>query len=195
MYDSTTHGDGLANTKKGNSEYKTLTLSGGGIMRIQHYVIIGLLSIIVLLLGLDQLKTSDMTKIENVNPESINGDFRHLYSHGKKVSNPESLLYISGQIGMNKDGSLGKDCSEQLDIAWTNVDAILTDAGMSKSNIVEVFVFVNGAPQHDVERNKALYAESVVNYFGENVPAMSALVSAGLWTNDLCFEVKLTAAK
>jgi hypothetical protein len=66
---------------------------------------------------------------------------------------------------------------------------------MGKNNIIEVFVFINGAAGHDVEANKGLYAESVVAYFGDNVPAMSALVSAGLWVDELCFEFKLVAAK
>jgi enamine deaminase RidA (YjgF/YER057c/UK114 family) len=136
-----------------------------------------------------------MSVIENIRPESVHPEFGGLYVHAKKVSNPECLLYISGQVGVDKDGNFGKDCKEQLDIAWGNVDAILSDSGMSKSNIVEVFVFINGAPRHDVETNKGLYAESVLEYFGENVPAMSALVSSGLWIDDLCFEFKLTAAK
>ena len=136
-----------------------------------------------------------MTKTESIRPASIHAEFGNLYVHAKKVSNPECLLYISGQVGGDKDGNFGKDCKEQLEIAWANVDAILADAGMSKANIIEVFVFINGAAQHDVEANKGLYAESVLNYFAENVPVMSALVSAGLWVDDLCFEFKLTAAK
>jgi len=136
-----------------------------------------------------------MSAIEDIRPESVHAEFGGLYVHAKKVSNPECLLYISGQVGVDQDGNFGKDCKEQLEIAWGNVDAILSDAGMSKDNIVEVFVFINGAPGHDVEANKGLYAESVLEYFGENVPAMSALVSAGLWIDDFCFEFKLTAAK
>lgn len=136
-----------------------------------------------------------MSEIENIRPESVHPEFGGLYVHARKVSNPECLLYISGQVGVDKDGNFGKDCKEQLEIAWGNVDAILSEAGMGKSNIIEVFVFINGAPRHDVEANKALYAESVVEYFGENVPVMSALVSAGLWVDDLCFEFKLVAAK
>lgn len=151
--------------------------------------------------GLDQInhpagiEEISMTKIENIQPESVHPEFGGLYVHARKVTNPECLLYISGQVGVDKDGNFGKGCKEQLEIAWGNVDTILSEAGMSKSNIVEVFVFINGAPRHDVEANKALYAESVVEYFGENVPVMSALVSAGLWVDDLCFEFKLVAAK
>lgn len=136
-----------------------------------------------------------MSEIKNIRPKSVHAEFGDLYVHAKKVVNPECLLYISGQVGVDIDGNFGKDCKDQLEIAWGNVDAILSDSGMSKSNIVEVFVFINGAPRHDVEANKGLYAESVVEYFGENVPAMSALVSAGLWVDDLCFEFKLTAVK
>jgi enamine deaminase RidA (YjgF/YER057c/UK114 family) len=136
-----------------------------------------------------------MSEIKNIRPESIHAEFGGLYVHAKKVSDPECLLYISGQVGVKKDGSFGKDCREQLEIAWDNVNAILSDAGMSKSNIVDVFVFINGASGHDVEANKGLYAESVMEYFGENVPAMSALVSSGLWVDELCFEFRLTAAK
>ena len=136
-----------------------------------------------------------MSEIKNIRPESVHAEFGGLYVHAKKVSNPECLLYISGQVGVDKDGNFGKDCKEQLEIAWGNVNAILADSGMSKNNIVEVFVFINGAPRHDVEVNKGLYAESVLEYFGENVPVMSALVSAGLWVDDLCYEFKLTAVK
>ena len=136
-----------------------------------------------------------MIEIENIRPESIHAEFGNLYVHAKKVLNPECLLYISGQVGVDKDGNFGRDCKEQLEIAWANVDAILAEAAMSRADIVEVFVFINGAQRHDVEENKGLYAESVSQYFGENLPVMSALVSAGLWVDDLCFEFKLTVAK
>ena len=134
-----------------------------------------------------------MSKIENIRPEGLPVEIGGLYVHAKKVTNPNCLLFISGQVGIDKDGNSGKDCKEQLGIAWKNVDAILSDSGMSKRNIVEVFVFINGAPKHNVETNKGLFAESVLTYFGAHVPTMSALVSAGLWEDDLCFEFKLTA--
>ena len=56
-------------------------------------------------------------------------------------------------------------------------------------------IFVPNPSMRNVEVNKGLYAESVLEYFGENVPVMSALVSAGLWVDDLCYEFKLTAVK
>ncbi len=139
-------------------------------------------------------KEATVMKIENIAPESMNKDLGHLFVEAKKVTNPNNLLYISGQVGIRKDGSVGEDCKTQLDIAWGNVDAVLADAGMKRTDIVEVFVFVNGAERHDVEANKKLFADSSIEFFGKNPPAMSALVSAGLWSDDLCFEFKLVAA-
>lgn len=135
-----------------------------------------------------------MTSITNIRPSSIHDEFGNLYVHAKKVSNPETILYISGQVGVDREGHIGKSCKEQLDLAWKNVDAILADASMSKCNIIDVFVFFNGAEPHNVEENKGLYAQSVIDYFGEDVPAMSGLVGAGLWLDEFAFEFKLRAA-
>ena len=135
-----------------------------------------------------------MTEITEIRPASIHDEFGNLYVHAKKVSNPKSVLYISGQVGVDSAGNIGKSCKEQLDLAWNNVDSILAEAGMSKRNIIDVFVFFNGAEQHNVEENKGVYAESVLDYFGDDVPAMSGLVGAGLRLDEFAFEFKLRAA-
>ena len=60
------------------------------------------------------------------------------YSHGVLVPAGARLLFISGQIGSNADGSVPEDFSEQARNAWRNLLAILEAAGVAAENLVKI---------------------------------------------------------
>lgn len=60
------------------------------------------------------------------------------YVHAMEVSNPSRLLFVSGTMGLDAAGHAGRDLREQLDLIWSNLRAILADAGMTTANIVRV---------------------------------------------------------
>jgi len=60
------------------------------------------------------------------------------YTHQIEVSSDERLLVLSGQLGMRSDGSVPDDPIEQLDVALTNVERNLAEAGMGLKDLVKL---------------------------------------------------------
>jgi 2-iminobutanoate/2-iminopropanoate deaminase len=60
------------------------------------------------------------------------------YTQAIEVSDITRTLYISGQVGMRKDGTIPDDIAEQSQIAWQNLKAQLRAAGMTLDNVVKI---------------------------------------------------------
>ncbi len=58
------------------------------------------------------------------------------YVHAMKINGLNSILFVSGTMGLRLDGVPGADIDEQLVLVWKNIKAILADAGMSINNVV-----------------------------------------------------------
>lgn len=65
------------------------------------------------------------------------------FNQGEVVSGETRTLYISGQTAMSADGRPlhDGDMAAQLALAVDNVEAVLTAAGMSVTNLVRLDVF------------------------------------------------------
>ena len=66
------------------------------------------------------------------------------YHHGLLTTPVTSLLTLSGQLGVRPDGSRPADAEAQARLAWDNVQAILTDAGMDLGAVVKVTSYIVG---------------------------------------------------
>lgn len=64
------------------------------------------------------------------------------YAHGVEVIAPARVLYISGTMGLAPDGVAADDFRTQCELAWTNIAAVLENAGMSVRNLVKVNCFL-----------------------------------------------------
>lgn len=64
------------------------------------------------------------------------------YSHGVVVSAPKETLYISGQVGVDAQGNVGKDIGEQALLAVANLNAVLAEAGMSGKNLAKLTIYL-----------------------------------------------------
>jgi enamine deaminase RidA (YjgF/YER057c/UK114 family) len=51
------------------------------------------------------------------------------------------LLFVSGQVGSREDGSPEPDFARQVDLAFRNLEAVLTAAGADFDDIVDVTTF------------------------------------------------------
>lgn len=94
------------------------------------------------------------------------------YSQATKVGN---MVYSSGQIGLNPDGSgmvdgLENQCHQVL----KNLSAVLEAAGSSLDNVAKTTVFLSDINDYKVVNG--IYAE----YFTGNPPARSAVEVANL---------------
>lgn len=77
-----------------------------------------------------------------LHPTSIAAPFGR-YSHGVEVEGVGSnLVVVSGQLGLSADGSIPDSVGGQAEICFENIDEILGEAGLSRSDVVHVRAFV-----------------------------------------------------
>lgn len=76
-----------------------------------------------------------------VNPVSWSVDMG--FNQGEEVSGQTRTLYISGQTAMDRDGrpQHDEDIAAQLSLAVDNLEAVLTEAGMTLANLVRLSVY------------------------------------------------------
>ena len=74
-------------------------------------------------------------------PDTIYPPAGH-YAHAVSVSADARLLFISGTLGLAKDGQAPDTFEAQCELMWSNILAILADAGMTKDNLVKVTCFL-----------------------------------------------------
>jgi len=108
------------------------------------------------------------------------------YVQAKLVNN---MLYTSGQLPINPEtGKMADDIAEQTRQSLANVEAIVKQAGMSKSDIFKTTVFVKDL--NDFAAVNAVYAD----FFGDQCPARSCVEVARL-PLDAKIEIEIIACK
>jgi enamine deaminase RidA (YjgF/YER057c/UK114 family) len=58
------------------------------------------------------------------------------------------LLFVSGQVGSRNDGSPEPDFAKQVDLAFRNLEAVLTAAGVGFDDIIDVTTCIP-IPRHN----------------------------------------------
>jgi len=111
------------------------------------------------------------------------------YSHAVEVLAGARTLYISGQIGVQPDGTPAEGIEAQVEQAWKNLVAVLAEAGMGVEDIVHTTTFVT-KPEH-VAATRPVRAK----YLADLKPASTLLVVAALARPQLLFELEAVAAK
>jgi 2-iminobutanoate/2-iminopropanoate deaminase len=64
------------------------------------------------------------------------------YAHAILTESPARWLHTSGVVPMAPDGSTPQDLQEQAELVWTNIGAMLDEAGMVPSDIVSITTYV-----------------------------------------------------
>lgn len=94
------------------------------------------------------------------------------------------MLYTSGQIALRPDGSLNDgDIEVQTKQVFANLQAIITQAGATMSQVVKTTVFLKNLD--DFVKMNAIYAEM----FGAHKPARSTVQVAKL-PRDVLVEIE-----
>lgn len=87
------------------------------------------------------------------NPDEIHAPVGR-YVHQIEVANPSRILFISGQVGMEPDGTVPDDPIEQLGAAIENVMRNLGAAGMPVSSLTKVTIYAVGELDPDQRRRE-----------------------------------------
>ncbi|KEJ88690.1 RidA family protein [Sulfitobacter donghicola] len=64
------------------------------------------------------------------------------YNHGIKTARLGHLVVTSGQLGLAPDGTCAVEVRQQAEQCFANIDAILTEAGCGRGDIVRLSAFV-----------------------------------------------------
>ena len=73
------------------------------------------------------------------------------YAHAVLVENPQRTLHMSGVVPVSPDGTVPQGLREQTEVVWANIEAILTEASMTVTDIVSITTYViDGEPLPDV---------------------------------------------
>ena len=115
--------------------------------------------------------------------------FRGIYAHAVQLRAPARLLVVSGQIGVEPDGSVPVSFAGQCERAMTNVEALLADADMAVADIIKLNYYLTrpaNLPSLAEIRNR--------RWASEAPPAVTTLVVAALARPELLIEIEVTAA-
>jgi enamine deaminase RidA (YjgF/YER057c/UK114 family) len=74
------------------------------------------------------------------------------YAHGVLHSSRAHRLVIAGQVGIAPDGTLPADFEGQMESAFDNLEAVLTEAGMAIFHLVRLTVYVTKPGAADLYR-------------------------------------------
>ncbi|PSJ50789.1 enamine deaminase RidA, partial [Mesorhizobium ephedrae] len=78
--------------------------------------------------------------LRKFNPEGVAAS--PAYSQGAEATSPQRILFVSGQVGIRRDGSIAEGVAEQARIAVENLNAVLADAGMSIDDVAKFTIYL-----------------------------------------------------
>jgi 2-iminobutanoate/2-iminopropanoate deaminase len=111
-----------------------------------------------------------MAQIVRHNPESVHAPSSG-YSMGLEFSQHRRLLFISGQVPENSDGSVPEGFEAQCEQAWRNILAVLATAGLGVEHLVKINTFLTDRSQ--VVANRAIRRKMLQG----NEPASTVMVA------------------
>ena len=97
------------------------------------------------------------------------------------------LLFVSGQVGSRPDGSPEPELEAQVRLAFQNLNAILSAAGCTFDDVIDVTVFIVD-PESRFER-----IWSVVGEFWGGAPHPTVTAVGVTWLYGFDFEIKVIA--
>jgi enamine deaminase RidA (YjgF/YER057c/UK114 family) len=104
-----------------------------------------------------------------------------------EVRGAQRLLFVAGTMGLDPSGTPGATLTEQLDLVWSNIRAILASAGMTVDNIVRLTSYLR-----DASYAEANAAARVAALGGRLIPT-TAIVAETL-VSDWLVEIEVIAA-
>ena len=106
------------------------------------------------------------------------------YCHGVRAGD---RLWISGMVGIGRDGSVPSGTVAQFELALSYIDAVLKAAGGGPENVVKVQVFLT-----DVSERAAINPIHI-RYFGQHRPASTLVEVSALVDPRLTVEIEAEA--
>lgn len=122
-----------------------------------------------------------------LSPNSIHPPFAP-YSPGIEVSSRSRYVFLSGQLGIDRDGKVPPDAAGQARVAFDNIAAILGEAGMGLKDVVKLNAFVS-AREH-----MRGYMDVRNALFEEPYPASTLMIVSGFTREEFVVEIEAIAS-
>jgi enamine deaminase RidA (YjgF/YER057c/UK114 family) len=122
------------------------------------------------------------------NPVPILPAYEAVYAHGVEVAAGARTLFVSGQVGVDRDGrTVDGGFDAQCVQAIANVEAVLASANMALTDIVKVTIYLTR--REDIPRLRDVRAARLAV-----APAVTMVLVAGLHDPDWLVEIEAVAA-
>lgn len=142
-------------------------------------------TLLALLLALPLAAVSQ--HVEFKNPSEINKP--NGYTH-VVVVNQGKLVFISGQVGLDKNGKVSSDFAAQARQVFANIQAALADAGAKPSDLVKLNYYVVGL-NHEKLLALREARDKIVNK--DHPPASTLAGVQALFREDVQLEIEAEA--
>ena len=115
------------------------------------------------------------------------------YTHGWKVPEGRSILFVAGQVGWDVNGQFASESfAEQFGQALANCVAVVSKAGGSAQHIVRLTVFCLDRDQYLAQREEL--GKIWRSTMGSHYPAMTVVQVSSLMEDKALVEIEATAA-
>jgi 2-iminobutanoate/2-iminopropanoate deaminase len=109
------------------------------------------------------------------------------YIHALEVRGASRMLFVAGTMGLDPGGVAGATLTDQLELIWSNIRAILASANMTIDNVVRVTSYLRDAAYAEAN------AEARVGALGGRLVPTTAIVAETL-VSDWLVEIEVIAA-
>ncbi len=117
------------------------------------------------------------------------GPYQDFFAQGTQVGN---VLYLSGQVGIDRDGNTPTSIADQTKVAYTNMQDTLSRFGADMSNIVDETFFVTD--MNELFGNiEDVYGAREAAYGGNPEVSQTVLQVVALVQPELKIEIKCIA--
>ena len=124
---------------------------------------------------------------KSLSPSSIHPPFAP-YSPGIEVSSRSRFVFVSGQLGIDKEGVIPPDAAGQARVVFDNIKAILAEAGMGLKDVVKLNAYVTG------RQHMRGYMDLRNALFEEPYPASTLMIVGGFTREEFVVEIEAIAA-
>lgn len=110
------------------------------------------------------------------------------YAQAVSVTGLDELVFISGQIPVDKEGGVPEGALAQAHQIWANIDAQLRAAGMTKENLLKVTIYLSD------RAHTAAYREARDAYLDGHQVALTCVL-AGIFEDAWLMEIEAIAGR
>ena len=145
------------------------------------------ISVVFVLLPILAFAQARGAQVKRSNPPTLSKPTG--YTHVVEVTGPAKTVYISGQIALDKEGTVvgAGDMKAQAEQVFRNLQAALEAAGAKFSDVVKMNTYIT-----DMDKAPAV-REIRARYFGETAPASTLVQVVHLARPEFLLEIEVIA--